>query len=76
MNLPKITITIEPVNDVTVANVSVTAEWKSSYGTQRTIRHVTSVAYLDDFLGDLIYEMFDTIKAVEAEDEHGATKTT
>lgn len=65
MKIPDITIRIKPV--AIVPNVEVSAVWNSLDDTPRSIIQVVSVATLDSFIGDLIYEIFDAIKAVEEE---------
>lgn len=65
MKLPDITIKIIP--SITVPFVSVRAEWSSPNRTPRTIQKVVPIAVLDDFLGDIVHEMFDEIKIVEEE---------
>jgi hypothetical protein len=65
MKLPDITIKIIP--SITVPYVAVRAEWSSPNGTLRTLQNTVPVAVLDDFLGDIVHEMFDEIKIVEEE---------
>lgn len=67
MILPDVTIRIRPTNNVTVSTVAIKATWQSPDGTPRTIQQVVDVATLDDFLGDIVHEMFDTIKLTEEE---------
>ncbi len=64
MKLPEITIHIKPVD---TNKVAVSAEWVSPDGTPRTLKPQASVplATLDDFLGDIVYELFDEIKTIE-----------
>lgn len=64
MRLPAITIKIEPIDADTA---SVSAEWKSPDGTARKLKPRSSynLVVLDDFIGELIQELFDEVKAIE-----------
>lgn len=70
MKLPDITISIKPAH-ATSDYALIRAQWISSDGTtRRTIQNMILISALENFLGDLVHEMFDEIKTLE-EELHG-----
>lgn len=70
MKIPEITIKITPAP--TVPMISVSATWISQDGTLRTTNHAITLMALDEFLGDLVYEILDEIRTVE--EDYGPKK--
>ena len=64
MKLPTINITIGPTGTST-SHAEVKAQWKSPDNTQRTIRQVVTLSELEDYLGNIIVDVFETIKETE-----------